>query len=362
MAIKILVIMKLKTFLIFLVISFIFSSCRKEEREFIQTPEDEVLEANSNIAALMQRTALNDGSVDNIVDRANCFNIAFPYTVNVNGVDIDVNSAEDYAVIECVFDQTEDNSTLNISFPITIVLADYSEVTINSLSEFDAYTNSCNDENEYDDDIECIDFIFPIEASIFNPNNELLETITIENDNQLFEFINDLDEDNITTIDFPITVILANDTEVSINNFVALEDTIEDAIDTCDEDDDYDYSDDDCDDCTPSQLEDLLLGCSDWEVDKLERNGNDYDNAYNGYVFNFFNDGTMSVYWNSIIEYGTWTTSGTGNNLEVLINVPALPLCNNNWILHEIENCSVETKIDLRVGDEDRLRYENNCN
>lgn len=354
--------MKLNTFLIFLVISLILSSCRKEETEFIQTPEDEVLETNTNIAALMQRTASNDGSLDNIVDRANCFDIAFPYTVNVNGVDIEVNSASDYTVIECVLDQSEVDNTLNIEFPITIILTDYSEVTINTLTEFLSYTSGCNGENEYDDDIECIDFIFPIEASIFNPNNELLETITIENDNQLFDFIDDLDEDHITTFNFPITVILANDTQITINNFVELENTIEDAIDTCDEDDDYDYSDDDCDNCTTSQLEDLLLSCSDWEVDKLERDGDDYDDAYNGYEFNFFSDGTMSVYWNTTTVYGTWTTSGSGNNLEVLIDVPDLPLCNNNWILHEIENCSDETKIDLRVGDDDRLRYENNCN
>ena len=354
--------MKLKTFLILFVITFAFSSCRKEEREFIQTPEEEILEANTNVAALIKRTASNDGSLDNIVDRANCFDIAFPYTVNVNGVEIDVNSASDYAVIECVFDQSEIDNTLNIEFPITIVLSDYSQVTINTLAEFESYTDSCNGENEYDDDIECIDFIFPIEASIFNPNKELLETITIENDNQLFDFIDDLDEDNITTLNFPLTLILFDNSEVVINNFDELEIVIDYSINLCDEDDDYDYSDDDCDNCTPSQLEDLLISCTDWEVDKLERDGNDYDNAYNGYEFNFFSDGTMSVYWNSIIEYGTWTASGSGNTLEVLINVPALPLCNNNWILHEIENCSDETKIDLRVGDEDRLRYENNCN
>ena len=85
---KILVIMKLKAFLIFLILSSILSSCRKEERELIQTPEDEILEANTNIASLIRRTASNDGSLDNIVDKANCFDIAFPYTVNVNGVDI----------------------------------------------------------------------------------------------------------------------------------------------------------------------------------------------------------------------------------------------------------------------------------
>lgn len=354
--------MRLKTLLILLTTTSILFSCRKEETEFIQTPEDEILGANTNIAALIQRTASNDGSLDNIVDRANCFNIVFPYTVTVNGVDIDVNSQEDYAVIECIFDQSEEINTLNIVFPITIVLADFSEVTINNLAEFDAYTNSCNGENEYDDDIECVDFIFPIEVSIFNPNNELLETVTIENDNQLFDFIADLDEDNITTFNFPIAVIIANNTQITINNFVELENTIEDAIGTCDEDDDYDYSDDDCNECTISEIENLLINCSDWRVNRLKRNAMDYDNVYDGYDFNFFSDGTMSVFWNTTTVYGSWTASGSGNNLEITIDVPALPLCNNNWILQEIKNCSYDTEVNLIVGDDDRLQYKNGCN
>lgn len=355
--------MKQKTALYLLFILLAFSSCRKEETEFIQEPEEEVLVANSNIATLIERTSSNDGSVDNIVDRANCFDIAFPYEVNVNGTPLTVNSQEDYAFIECVFDESDsDTDTLNINFPITIVLADFSEIIINNIAEFNTYSNGCNGENVADDDIECIDFQYPIEASTFNPNNELLETVILENDNDLFDFVQDINDDTIVTIDFPVTVILADNSEVIINNFTELETTIANAINTCDEDDDYDYNDDDCNDCTTAQVETLLTSCSNWQVDKLERNAMDYDDAYEGYDFNFFTDGTMSVFWNTTTVYGTWTTSGSGNNLEVLIDVPALPLCNNNWILHEIDNCSDDTKVDFRVGDDDRLRYENDCN
>jgi hypothetical protein len=356
-------VMKVQKSIFLLIIIILLISCRKEETELIETPEEEVLQANSNIANLIQRTSSNDGSIDNIVDRANCFDIAFPYTVNVNGAQLAINSAEDYAIIECVFNESEsDTDNIAINFPITIILSDYSEVTINNIVEFNNYTNNCNGENIADDDIECIDFIFPIEASIFNPNNELLESITIESDSDLFDFIEDIDENNIITIDFPITVILADNSEININNFIELETTIENAIDSCDEDDDYDYEDDDCDNCTPLEVENLLTSCSNWEVDKLERNGTDYDDVYEGYVFNFFSDGTINVYWNSTSVDGTWVTSGSGNNLEIIIDVPALPLCNNNWILHQIENCSDESKIDLRVGNDDRLRYENDCN
>tara|TARA_R110002049_G_scaffold273742_2_gene451557 strand:- start:1916 stop:2941 length:1026 start_codon:yes stop_codon:yes gene_type:complete len=340
-----------------------FTSCRKEETEFIQAPEDERLVANSNIALLIQRTTSNDGSKNNIVDRANCFDIAFPYSVIANSQQLILNSKADFNSIECLFDASDDDTdTLTIEFPITIILTDFTEITINNSSELIAYNNACNGENVIDDDIECIDFQYPIEASIFNVNNELLETINLESDKQLYGFISSINIDDIIAVTFPIMLTLADDSEISITNFNELETTIVNAINTCDEDDDYDYNDDDCNDCNPTQIKDLLTSCVDWEVDKLERNAIDYDNVYDGYTFNFFTDGTLTVSWNSVTVSGTYTTSGMANNLEVLIDVPALPLCNNNWILHEIETCSDETKIDLRVGNDDRLRYENNCN
>ena len=353
----------MKSKIIFLsVVLFICFSCRKEETEFIQTPEEEILEANSNIAELIRRTSSNDGSLDNIVDKANCFDIAFPYVVNVNGLLITVNSQEDYAVIECVLDQSDsDTDTLNINFPITIILSDFSEISIDSITQLDSYTNNCNGENEEDNDIECIDFEYPIEASTFNPNNETIETLFLENDHQLFDFVRNIDESNIITMDFPLMVTHADSSEANINNFIELETAIENAIHTCDEDDDYDFSDDDCIDCTIAEIQDLLTNCEDWNVNRLKRNATDYDNVYDGYDFNFFSNGTMDVYWNGNNASGTWIASGSGNNLEIIINVPTLPLCNANWILQEIKNCSDETEINFIVGDDDRIQYINDC-
>ena len=353
-----------KRSLLFLLLSTVLlTSCRKEETESIQTPDDETLQPNSVVSNLMLRTASNDGSNDNIIDYANCISIQLPVTVIANGIEITVNTTDDYDLIESLFDEDEDDTdTIVIIYPITIVLSDFSEVDINNASELYSYTINCNDENESDDDIECIDFQYPITASVFNSNNELIETIDINSDNELYNFIENIDDNDIITINFPITVTLSDGTPVIINSLNELAIVIEDAEDDCDEDDDYDYNDDDCDNCTPNQLEELLINCPDWEVDKLENDNTDYDDLYDGYLFNFFSDGTVSVFWDSITVYGTWSTSGSGNNIIVTIDIPSLPYCNNNWSLHEIEMEPGETKVDLRVDDEDRLRYENDCN
>ena len=354
-----------KYYLLVFILSMLLlnTSCRKEEIEFVQAPPEDTLTPNSQVADLMQRTAMNDGSVDNIIDYANCFSVQLPVTVVVNGMQIDVNSSSDYDLIESIFDDSDDDSDgIVINFPITIILNDFSQVVINSQSELNSYALNCNGENENDDDIECIDFQYPLTASIFNPSFEIISTVTLTSDEQLYNFIDAIDEEDIVSLNFPLTVTLSDGSVFSINNFNELQSAIETYDDDCDEDDDFDYNDDDCNDCSPLQLTEILTNCSDWIVDKLERNNNDYDDVYNGYLFNFFNDGSVSVTWNTTTVYGTWVASGTGNNITVDINIPALPYCNLNWNLNEIEQNSGETKIDLRVGDDDRMRYESNCN
>ena len=347
-------------FLSFLML-VVFTSCRTEESEFIQTPPEEGLTLNSSVASLIQKTCTNDGSNDNIIDYANCFNVKLPVTVTVNGIEMDINSEDDFDKIEFIFDDSDDDiDTLVIAYPIQIVFANFTEITINGNSELANYASHCNGENEDDDDIECLDFQYPITAFLYNSNNEIINSITIDSDNTLYNFIKDLDQFDLVSINFPITVILSDGTEITINDLVELENTIKTYDNSCDEDDDYDYNDDDCNNCTPSELIDLLTGCSGWIVDKLERYGNDYDNYYKDYLFNFHTDGTISVYYAGLTDYGTWSASGSGNNIVITINIPELPYCNNDWILHEISQYS-DSKIDLRVGDNDRIRYENNC-
>jgi hypothetical protein len=275
---------------------------------------------------------------------------------------INVSSLDDYKVIEYLFDDDDDDmDTLGITYPITIILDNHSEVLINSDAQLNSYSLNCNGENEYDFDIECLDFNYPITTFLYNSNNEIIDSFNINSDSGLYNFIDDLNASDIVSIKFPITVTLFDNTEISITNLLELQNIIKLYENDCDEDDDYDYNDDDCDDCTIDELTSYLTTCPGWTVDKLERYGNDYDNAYDGYVFNFLNDGTISVYYSGGTDYGTWTASGTGNNITVTINVPDLPYCNNNWILHEISKYN-ESKIDFRVGNDDRMRYENTCN
>lgn len=351
---------KILVFILF-TLALLLMSCRNEELELIEPDTQEVLAANSDAAALIQRTSMKDGSPDNIIDRASCFEVQLPVTVIANGIEIEVITEEDFDEIEDIFDELEDDEDmLEIIFPITVILNDFTEETINSMDEFERLASSCGDEGAEDDDIECIDFKYPFRISVFNPNNEVVETVVIENDRQLYRFVERIEDNDIVRIIFPITLVLADGVEIVINSLDALEDALENAIDDCDEDDDYDFDDDDCDDCTTNRLVQVLTGCDNWRVDKLERNDVDQEEQYISFLFNFLEDGTVSVGTNGETLSGTWESSGTRNNISFVLNIPDLPDFNDTWILHEIDQETGEFEVDFRKG-EDRLRFESNC-
>ncbi len=335
----------------------VFTSCRQEDEEIINPPQDEALDPNSTIANLLNRVSTNDGSIDNIIDNASCISIQLPVTVIANGTQVVVTTPADYQIIEDIFDaSTTDTDTLDIIFPITVIRSDYTTVEVNSYPELLALVAQCGPENSQDDDIECIDFQYPITASIFNINNELIETIIINSDADMYNFINNLSSFDIVVIEFPITVILADGTSVEINSLQELETVILNAEDSCDEDDDNDYNDDDCDNCTVSQVTDFLTNCDSFFIDKLERNDDDLEDNYNGFNFVFATDGSITVASGTDNFIGTWSAMGEGNGIDIVINITGLPELNDTWNLHEIETGN-EQKIDLRVGD-DRLRFE----
>jgi hypothetical protein len=353
----------LNPLLVILVLTLLFfTSCRTEDDAFIDPPVEEALAANSVLADLLSRTSQNDGSFDNIIDNASCFSIQLPVTVIANGTEVIVNSDSDYEIIEDLFDiDNDDTDTLEISYPITVVFEDYSTAVVNTDSELLALAVQCPEENSNDDDIECIDFQYPITASIFNDNNDLIETLVINNDNELYEFVDDLDDFAAVTISFPITVIFPDGSTLTIDDIEQLALVIEDADDSCDEDDDNDFNDDDCDNCTTNELETVLINCDGWMVDELEINDEDLEDQFEGFVFNFSSDGIITVTEDGDTVTGTWSASGSGNSLEFVIDIPDLPDFNGIWILQELEQEFGETEIEFEKANDDELTFISQC-
>lgn len=351
--------MKRLTIYIFSIIILIFS-CAKEVDINISDSTKPTLKANSTLADLINKTSLHDGSIDNIIDNASCFSIALPVTVIANGMEILIETEEDYELIESIFDDNEnDEDTIEINFPVTIILSDFTEITINNYNELESYIDDdCND--GIDDDIECLDFQYPIEVSTFNTITEQFLDFVINNDEEMHDFIEELDENTTATINFPITIILYNGTEVTINSLEQLETEIENVKDDCDEDDDNDFDDDDNINVSEQEFANLLVSCP-WKVDELIINDQDLE-AFKDYIFTFNSNGTVIAEYNSNSSNGTWSVS-TDNGLRLNLTMDSLTEFTNNWRLHKIEEeDDGKDKIDLRIGGEDLLKLIKNCN
>ncbi len=304
---------------------FLFSilfSCQKEVVEISDAQENTKLTSNSTLTTLITQTVTKDGSVDNIIDKANCLEVVLPVLVVVNGTSVEIKNKEDYEVIEEIFDRFNDDvDKIDIQYPIKLVTSSFNEVQIRNENELKELVQSCNGENEIDADIECIDFMYPISISVFDTDFDIANTRKIDDDANLFKFLKNLDASTIASIKFPITLIKADGTLISVNNNNELESTISQSIDTCDEDDNFNFNDDDPDYCNVDFVQRSLERCI-WNIIQYINNP-----TLEEFSFRFSNDNTFTVNKEGNIEgFGTWSitqasTSEGKNILKLSSNV-----------------------------------------
>jgi len=332
---------------------FMLASCQKEAVEITGLDTQETFVAESNLASLITETSTMDGSCDNIIDRANGFSVNLPVTVYVNGVEIVVNSIEDYELIEEIFDESDDDvNTLEIVFPITITLRDYTEVVVNNQAELEALRAEYSHED--DDDIECIDFQYPLNISVYNSDFQVIDVVTVSNDRQMHHFIRNLQGGVLASLNFPITMIYADGSTVQVNNNTELEAVMKEARNACDEDDDNDWNDDDF---TIERLDNLLVSCP-WVVHDVRRNSISLADNYREYVMVFKEDGTVKVRKrNGDMISGTWTSSITDRGAKITLQFEALTDFTLQWYVYEIH----PGKIKLYTEGDNRIVLEKIC-
>ncbi|WP_303318126.1 hypothetical protein Q4Q34_11670 [Flavivirga abyssicola] len=333
-----------------------FTSCQEEKVDITPPAESEALVANSELTSFISATSAKDGSADNIIDKASCLSVELPVTVIVNGLEIIVDSTEDYKVIEAIFNEFEDDDDkLEIVFPITIVLADHTEIVLNNRTDLENLIEECKGENEPDDDIECIDFQYPISFSVYDTEFQVIDVITVENDRQLHRFVKRVaNAEVLASLNFPVTMIYADGSTTVVNNNEQLESTINEAKDDCDEDDDNDYGDDDF---TKERLDEYLKICP-WVVHEFKRDNQDNTPEYKEYALNFKEDGVvvMRARGGDILT-GTWNTRVTDRGALLKLEFDTLADFTLEWIVYDIEY----GKIKLYEVGGNRIIMKKNC-
>ncbi|MBD0832362.1 hypothetical protein [Aestuariibaculum sediminum] len=331
-------------------------SCQDEVVDITTAEESEAIAANSELAVLIEATSTKDGSFDNIIDRASCLTVKLPVKVVLNGLEITVDSEEDYKVIEGIFKEFDyDYSDMEIIFPITIVSADFTVHEIKNKEALALLVKECHEENEEDDDIECIDFKYPVEFSIYNTKFQFVDVVTIENDEMLYKFIHRVREKEvIASLNFPVTLIHADETEVEVYNNIGLQSVIREAKHACDEDDDNDYGDTDF---TKERLDEYLKICP-WVVHEFERNENDLRELYREYAIAFQDNNVVKVKTRSgDMLTGTWSTRVTDNGALIKLEFDTLVDFTLEWFVYDIEY----GRIKLYQAGGNRIILRKNC-
>lgn len=349
---------KLKLLFVLVFISF-FTSCRKDEVRFEESLDEESLVKESVVSNLMKRTVLKDGSKDNIIDGASCITIKLPVDLVVNGNQITIALEDDYQTVKAVFNESDlDDDALIITYPITIILEDFTEIDISSDSELSVYKNRCASENEEDEDIECIDFDYPITFTTYNTLSDKLSVESLDNDKALYEFIDDIEDYLIVNVDFPITLTLFDGTFVNIDKLIDLQTAIQNVINECDEDDDFDFDDDDISN-TEIDFTALITQCH-WKIFELEKNDQHIESQFNGFEFAFNADSTATATDSSGTVYnGVWAIN-SNNGLRFTLQFGDFSVISHTWRLKEINPEDNGTQIDLRYI-EDELKLKQMC-
>jgi hypothetical protein len=137
-------------------------------------------------------------------------------------------------------DLNDDEYFLDFVFPITIVFNAYTEWVIENDDQLENFISDCAEDV---DSIECIDFVYPISFSVFNSEFNLVDTISIANDEALYHFLDELEDDKntlVVSLNYPVTLEYAIGEAVEGNTNQELADAIEAACDYCDDQDDED--------------------------------------------------------------------------------------------------------------------------
>ncbi len=283
-------------FLLFM--SFLFMSCQKEESEFINDTPDETLTASSVLAKLLLNTSQNSGSIDDFIDGTSCSSIQFPYQVIVNGQTLTLENEEDVLAL------SNTGASVTLVFPVTVVFEDFSTQVVNDQQVLNALGEICD---TIDEAINCIDLVYPLTFFTYNADNEQTGTVVIDDNAALFVFLSSLDTGTYIALDFPIIVVLADGSNVTVTSNAQLQGLIESCEDVV------------TDPPSPLDLEAVLTTDS-WFVSLFF---DDVDETYEfeGYEFFFNTDGSASATNGIITETGTWSvTTSSDGELKLILD------------------------------------------
>ena len=344
--------MKINYFIQVAFLVFLFGSCQKEENSIIDNNQNlNNIIPNSPLAKLLSRTSQNATECDNIVDSTSCFSVKLPVNINVNTQNFTIVTQNDYELIQNNIDAySNDDDIIYFSYPITIQYKNFSTQIINSNNQLHEAIETCGEDDGFDE-IDCIAINYPISINIYDSNNQVANTLSIQNNSQLFNFIATLSNGIIAAVVYPISVTNSNGQNVVIHSNSELESFIDNSIDDCDDSGGV---------SNPTFT--AILNSGAWHVSYFYDDQNETPD-YDGFNFTFLSNGAVNVIKNSSPTSGSWSTyvDNSQNKINLSFENNALEDLHDDWRITEYTENEIHLKHESGGGgDIDYLYFTKN--
>ena len=217
-----------------IIIAIIFTSCSKDELMLTKQEGQERISPSSQVVTLLKGVVTSDSSYDNIVDGSSQLTIILPISVVANNVSISLAKPADFQKIHDVHNQsTQDQDFVTIDFPIRVILPNHKTRSVGSQSALNNLVERLNTDEQMPLSIKCIDIVYPTTFSVFNQESGISESIVLENDEELYVFLDNLDVRDLVGINFPIFYELVDGTQYEATNYEDLELVLKSFRETC---------------------------------------------------------------------------------------------------------------------------------
>ena len=283
--------------------------------------------ANSSMATNLKRVSMYDGSSDDAIDGSSCSSIKFPYVAKVNGVEIYFVSQLNFEQAISIFGEfNNDEDTVEIQFPVTIKMSDYTEVTVTSQSQYNAIVENCEDtEDDGKDAISTLNIHFPITILTYDSSLQETDSVVITSEQQLFTYMSNMSSTEYFSVKYPVTVTLTDGTTEEVNSDTEFKSTVNAALEI--------ESKMEVAAENKEKLETVLVNGT-FKVNSFINAGVDSASNYVGYTIDFANDWKIKS-MNTLTTFATGTysvTSDTNVYLEfVFTGSTNFNLFNNKW-------------------------------
>ncbi|WOK07479.1 DUF4382 domain-containing protein [Imperialibacter roseus] len=226
----------LKQFIVLMSLVISAISCQEPTEDITEPGKEAAFTKGSTLGQLLQKMSLKDGSDDNVIDNASCLTLVLPVKGSFRGKAFTVSKEADLAVLQDIYYLNPYQSDrFLLDFPLRVIKSDHTEVAVSSQEELDVLAALCVG-NGLDDDIECVDIEYPISMATYDLQNQIADIRTVADDASLFQLLNEFNNDDLLSIQFPIQVATSIGAQVIEGN-TALQNAFDTAQDTCDEGD-----------------------------------------------------------------------------------------------------------------------------